>query len=169
MAAGKYTSQTASATGPITTTGDASFAYGFGLSASYRIIGGLSLGVAPQAIFTVRDKVDPNPSVSTTPPAGKEYDLMARVAYAFQVEDTIALYLEVLPGYSILQQGGNGDAAKGFVLAFGGGVAMNVTNRIFTNLGVGYQLGFQKLPAADLSAEVRTKYVRVALGGGVRF
>jgi hypothetical protein len=168
MAAGRFTSQVASATGPMRATGDASFAYGFALSGSYRIIRGLSVGLAPQAIFNVKDKVNPDRSMTAAPAAGKEYDLMARVAYAFQVEETIALYVEVLPGYSILQEA-VGDTAKGFVLGFGGGVAMNVTDLVFANLGVGYQLGFQKLPAADMNAEVRTKYARVALGGGVRF
>src|SRR5580765_720705 len=47
MAVGKITA-------PIGTkevTGDASFAYGVGLSASYKIIAGLGVGLAPQAIF----------------------------------------------------------------------------------------------------------------------
>ena len=95
---------------------------------------------------------------------------MARVAYTLQVVDTIALYAEVLPGFSfILPPASGGDTASGPVFAFGVGSMMDVTSRAFVSLGAGYQVGFQKLPAMDMNLDLRTKYVRVALGGGVRF
>jgi hypothetical protein len=162
MAVGKFTTPV----GAMETTGDASFAYGVGLSASILLIRGLSVGLAPQVIYNVQDKV--NPSQLAAPGAAKEYDLMARVAYAFPIVDTIALYLEVLPGYSLIIQPA-ANTSKGLVLGFGGGVTMDLTDRIFANLGIGYQVGFQKVLQGDMDADNRTKYVRVALGGGVRF
>jgi Outer membrane protein beta-barrel domain len=145
--------------GGVTMTADAAFAFGVGVSASYVIRPGLSVGLAPQAIFNVKPKVEVGD-------AAKQYDLMARVAYTFPVVDNIALYAEVLPGYSIISPP-DGDSAKGLVLAFGGGAAMDLTDKTFATLGVGYQIGFQK--RAEMNTEVSTKYVRVAVGGGVRF
>ena len=48
-------------------TSDASFAYGVGVTVSRRVIAGLSLGLVPQVIFNVQDKV--NPSQLAAPPA----------------------------------------------------------------------------------------------------
>ena len=162
MAVGKITSPI----GPKEVTGDASFAYGVGLSASYEIIAGLGLGLAPQAIFNVNYKV--NPSQLMSPPAATEYDIMARVAYTLPIVETIAVYAEALPGYSIIALPGT-SPAKGFVLGLGGGVAMDVGARAFVNLGAGYQIGFQKVSQASMDLDNRTKYVRVVLGGGVKF
>lgn len=151
--------------GAMEATGDASFAYGVGLAFNYRMMAGLSIGLAPQAIFNVKYKVSPSP---VPIPTATEYDVMARLAYTAPVVETIALYAEVLPGYSLIAQPGS--AAKGFVLGLGGGVVMGLGDRSFANLGVGYQIGFQTVSqASTLSADDRTKYLRVALGGGVRF
>jgi hypothetical protein len=152
--------------GGMEASGDALFAYGFGLSASYRVLAGLSVGLAPQAIYNVNYKV--TPSELAPPPAAKQYDLMARVAYEFSLADTITPYLELLPGYSIIALPGT-SAAKGLVLAAGGGVTMDMTDRIFVNLGIGYQWGFQKVPQTGVELDNKTRYLRVALGGGVRF
>ena len=157
MAVGKFIASP----GGMSVTADAAFAYGVGLSAGYVVKPGLSVGLAPQAIFNVKPKEDSGGGA-------KEYDLMARVAYAFPVVDTIAVYAEVLPGYSLISPP-SGDTAKGLALAFGVGGAMDVTNRIFANLGVGYQIGFQKVSAGAMDVDNRTKYVRVVLGGGVKF
>jgi hypothetical protein len=145
--------------------GDASLAYGVGLSASFRIVSGFSVGVAPQIISNVNYKVSP---AGAAPDAVKETDLMARLAYTFPVVETIGLYVEALPGYSRLAQAG-GKPATGFVVAFDAGADMGITDRIFANLGAGYQLGFQSLTVAGEKVDTRTRYVRVSLGGGVRF
>ena len=147
------------------TQGDASFAYGFGLSASFRVIAGLSVGVAPQIISNVNYKE--YKGVGTPPPAVRETDLMARLAYTFPIVETIGLYVAVLPGYSLI--GLAGTPAKGLVLAFEGGVDMAITDRIFANFGGGYQLGFQSVTEVEGKFDARTRYVRVNLGGGVRF
>jgi len=145
--------------------GDASLAYGVGLSASFRVIAGFSVGVAPQIISNVNYKVPPAGAV---PDAVRETDLMARLAYTFPIVETIGVYVEALPGYSLLPQAG-GTPAKGFVVAFDAGADMGITNRIFVNLAAGYQLGFQSLTVAGEKVDTRTRYARVSLGGGVRF
>ncbi len=145
--------------------GDAALAYGVGLSASLRVIAGFSVGVAPQIISNVNYKVPPP---GAAPDAVRETDLMARLAYTFPVVETIGLYVEALPGYSIITQAG-GSSAKGFVVAFDGGADMGITDHIFANLAAGYQLGFQSLTVAGEKVDTRTRYVRVSLGGGVRF
>jgi hypothetical protein len=157
MAVGKFTSTP----GGMTTTADAAFAYGVAVSGNYMVLPGLSVGLAPQVVLNVKAKDDPGD-------AAKEVDLMARLAYTFPVVDTISLYAEVLPGYSLIIPQ-DGDTAAGLVLAFGVGGIMDLSRLAFVSMGGGYQVGFQKLPAMDMNAEVRTKYVRVALGGGVRF
>jgi hypothetical protein len=162
MGLGKLTTPIGSAEA----TGDALFAYGFGFSLGYRVFGGLNVGVAPQVIYDVNYKVNPSPLAP--PPAAKEIDLLARVAYEFSLADGITPYLEFLPGYSLIDLPG-GTPAKGFVLAVGGGVAMDLTNRIFVNMGLGYQWGFQKVSPAGVAVDNSTRYLRVALGGGVRF
>jgi hypothetical protein len=148
------------------TQGDASFAYGFGLAADYRILAGFSAGIAPQIIYNVAYKQ--YPAQVTPPPATSETDYMLRLAYTFPVVDTIGVYLEALPGYSNINQPG-GSAASGFVFAFGGGADMELANRIFTTVGAGYQLGFQSLTIAGDKFDTRTRYIRVNLGAGVRF
>ena len=148
------------------TQGDASFAYAFALQASYRVIAGLELGIAPQILYNVNYKVYPADIMA--PPASKETDLMARVAYTFPVVETIGVYVAALPGYSIIGQPGS-PSAKGFVLALDGGVEMSLTDRIFVDLGGGYQFGFQSVTVSGTKLDDRVRYVRVNLGGGVRF
>ena len=46
---------------------------------------------------------------------------------------------------------------------------MDMSDRIFINLGVGYQLGYQSLKVVGMSRDYRTEYVRIALGVGARF
>jgi hypothetical protein len=155
MALGRFTSTVST-----TETNDAAFAYGFGLAAGYEILRGLSVGLAPQLILNVKDK--------TSSSTAKQFDLMARVAYAYPVVETISIYAEVLPGYSLIIPPAGG-FPRGFVVAFGGGCAMNLTDRVFVNLGVDYQMGFQTRYDSGVGFETRTKYLRASLGGGVKF
>lgn len=148
------------------TQGDASLAYGFGLSASFRIIAGLSVGVAPQIISNVNYKE--YTGVGAAPPAVRETDLMGRLAYTFPVVETIGLYVAVLPGYSTLPLPG-GISASGLVLAFEAGADMGITDRIFLNFAGGYQWGFQSVSVVEGKFDARTRYARLNLGGGVRF
>jgi hypothetical protein len=158
MGVGKYSNSPNAVT---TVTTDAAFAYGFGLSAGYEVIPHLVVGLAPQVIFNVKEKV---PGVPTS--AARQYDLMARVAYGLTVVEGTSVYAEVFPGYSVITT----DATpSGFVVAFGLGAAMQMTDRIFVNVGGGYQIGFQKWSKGANTYTTSTKYLRVALGGGVRF
>jgi hypothetical protein len=142
---------------------DLAFAYGVGLSFGYVVIPGLTVGLAPQGVFNVKAKNAPS---GTT--AAKEYDIMARVAYAYTVAPKFAVYAEVLPGYSIISNPSPANAGKGLVLAGGVGAMMDVTDQVFVNLGVGYQMGFQKASVAGISGDEKTKFLRIAVGAGIR-
>jgi hypothetical protein len=162
MALGKYTYSDSFTT---TASSDAYFAYGFALSAGYEVLPGLVVGLAPQVIFNVQ----PKPLESSNPAVAKEIDLLARVAYGFQVVDGISIYAEVLPGVSRISPSDESSPSDGLVLAFGAGCAMDLTGRYFVNLAGGYQMGFQSQSSGVHKMELRASYVRVAMGGGVRF
>ena len=163
MLIGKETVQSPLGSG--SATSDLKFAYGFGLTAGYAVIPGLSVGIAPQFIFNVNEK-------NATGDAAKEIDLMARIAYAYHVIPNLAVYAEVLPGYSIfsvpnLPSGVS--SPKGFVFAGGVGGAYDITDMFFANLGVGYQMGFQTYSFGGKSYDSKTSFLRIAVGGGVKF
>lgn len=153
-----------SSVGGMDTRSDMAGAFGFGLSASYRLIPGLSLGFAPQMLFSLKPKGDGiTPTQSMT-----EYDLMARIAYAYPLAEAVAVYAELLPGYSIIVPSA-GDSVKGFVLGFGAGLAIDVSSRLFATLGAGYQLGFQRRSGEGIeSGEAKTRFLRVAMSLGFR-
>lgn len=156
MALGRFTTQP----GGVRETDDSAFAYGVNLSVGYEVLPGLSVGLAPQAILNVKAKQDSD--------TAKEFDIMVRVAYAYPIVERTKIYAEFLPGYSIITPP-IGTAAKGLVFALGAGCALDMTDRIFVNLGVGYQMGFQKRTDGSTDYDVKPKYVRVAFGGGVKF
>jgi hypothetical protein len=141
-------------------TVDAALAYGVSLSASYEVLSGLLVGLAPQYTLNVKDKMSSD--------VAKELDILARVAYAYRPADTITVYAEVLPGYSLILPP-SGAVAKGFVMVLGAGTAMDLTERFFATVGLGYQIGFQNRLEETTQLKTRTSYVRVTLGGGVRF
>ena len=156
--------KTAADNSGVTTSGDLSLAYGVCLSASYTVLSGLSVGIAPQLVLNVKPK-------DASWDASKEYDLMARVAYAYSVATKIAVYGEFMPGYSIisvpnLPQGI--DNPSGLVLAFGVGATLDITDQLFANLGVGYQMGFQKTTFLGMDFDGKTKFLRVAIGVGMK-
>jgi hypothetical protein len=144
-----------------TVKSDAAFAYGFGLSAGYEILPRLVVGVAPQVIFNVKEK---SPEIVSDPVL--EYDLLARVAYVFPVVDGTSIYAEVLPGYSVIM---NDAGSKGVVVAFGLGANIDLSERVFVSLAAGYQMGFQSWSKEMNTFQTRTRFVRMAIGGGVRF
>ena len=160
------------ATGPSghSTSSNLDASYGVGLSIGYRILSGLSVGIAPQVVFHLSSKdYGGYPVIESE----KEYDLMARIAYAYTVIPKLDIYAEVLPGYAIVTYnqiilGVQSPNAKGIVLGGGVGAAFAITDRLFVNAGVGYQLGFQKVSYIR-DDDVKTKFLRIALGGGVKF
>jgi opacity protein-like surface antigen len=171
MSLGKFTASY----GGMRIPADAAFAPGVSISVGYRIFRYLSVGLAPQAIFNVGTKEDPTgaglPVVMST-----EYDLMARLVGLLPLVETITIYGELLPGYSLIKPS-EGNTAKGFVLAGGVGVAMDLSDAMFLNLGVGYQQGYQTRTdtaviegeTTKVTTDVQTEYWRVALGVGMRF
>lgn len=148
-----------------TSTQDAYFAYGVGISGSYQVVPGLLIGLAPQAIFNVQAK----PNDVAYAKAMTEVDVMARIAYADRVAENVTVYVEALPGYSLILPSDDSAIAKGLVLGFDVGAAFDMTDRTFLNVGGGYQIGFQSQSEGIHNQQLRTRYVRVALGGGVRF
>jgi len=137
---------------------DSMFAYGVGLLASFEVIRGLSVGIAPQYVLNGKSK-------EQTGDGDKEIDLLARIAYGYQVPNVVTVYAEVLPGFSIVLPS-VGDTSKGLVLAVGAGAMIDLSRRFYANVGAGYQMGFQ---TQDANSFYRPTYVRVVLGTGVRF
>jgi|SRR5581483_9603074 len=154
MARGKITATAAGKT----SHDDGAFAAGVGLSVGYEVYRGLVVGIAPQAIFLGKIKTNSGA-------AQKHYDLLARVAYGYSIPDVVTLYAEVLPGYSFVHPSDN-DMSKGFVLAFGVGAAMDLSQQVFVNMGAGYEMGFQNQTA---TANYRVNYIRAVLGVGMKF
>jgi len=143
------------------TTSDAAFAYGGAVSVGYEVIPHLTVGLAPQVIFHVTPKDDQSI-------VSRQIDAMARVAYSFPVAQGTALYVELLPGYSLIMPSA-GDTAKGLIIGGGAGAVMDMGDRYFVNLGAGYQVGWQSRSEGMMTFDVRTKFIRVALGFGARF
>jgi hypothetical protein len=149
---------------------DAAFAYGIGVSLSVRIVAGLSVGLAPQTVFNVKGQDDAERSAT-------EYDIMARVAYAHAVMPRLTVYGEVLPGYSVISlpshltniEGSTLNDPTGFVLGFGAGAALDLADMFFVNLGLGYQVGFQQGSVGRCEFDFKTRYARIAFGGGMKF
>lgn len=142
---------------------DAAFAYGFSLSAGYEVLPNFVVGLAPQLIFNVKEKEPEIKSEEDT--AVNQIDILARLAYEYPVVETIRVYAEVLPGYSLIR---NTAGSKGFVLAGGLGAAMDIADRYFLNVAAGYQLGFQKWSEGSITYDTSTRFIRVVLGGGIR-
>jgi hypothetical protein len=173
MSLGKFTASY----GGMRIPADAAFAPGVSLSVGYQIIPRyFTVGLAPQVIFNVGTKEDPT-GAGRGVIMSTEYDFMARAAGTLPIVETIALYAEVLPGYSLIKPS-EGNTAKGLVLAGGAGAIMDLSESVYVNLGVGYQYGFQSRTDTNtrmdgtqtkVTTDVKTQYYRVSLGVGVRF
>jgi hypothetical protein len=147
---------------------DLKFGYGFAITAGYAVIPGLTVGIAPQFLFGLK------PDMPGVTDSAKEIDIMARVAYSYKLIPGLSVYGEVLPGYSIImlpdsQKQGGLKNPKGFVVAFGAGAAYDINEMFFANLGIGYQMGFQSTSAGGTNVDVKTSFLRVLVGGGVKF
>jgi hypothetical protein len=49
------------------------------------------------------------------------------------------------------------------------GWAFDVTDQFFVHFGIGYQLGFQKMSVLEYELDMKTRFLRIALGGGKKF
>jgi hypothetical protein len=138
---------------------DLAFAYGMGLSIGHAVFHGLSVGVAPQVLFNIKH--------AAQAPASTQYDLLARIAYTFRLSARVSIYGEILPGYSIISHP-TGDRATGSVIAYGAGGMVDVANRAFLNLAMGYQQGYQRIPLEGIDYWHRDQFWRLVLGVGWR-
>lgn len=159
MALGKITSQSAGTTN----SGDGAFASGVGVAASFDVYRGFMVGIAPQTIFKGKLKALPG-GAATKFGTDQQYDFLLRLAYAYSIPGVVTLYGEVLPGYSIIYPA-PANTSKGLVMVYGVGAEMDMTQRVFVNFGVGYQMGYQK----EAVGFYRNNYVRGNLGLGMRF
>lgn len=151
------------------TSSDLDTTYGLCLSAGFRILAGLSAGVAPQVIFHLSGK---DSAGYSTLDSETEYDLMARIAYMQAIGPKVAVYAELMPGFSIVTYdritvGSHPPSAKGFVVGGGFGAAFDITDRFFINGGIGYQQGFQR-SSGIIDTDVKTRFVRIVVGGGAK-
>jgi len=143
---------------------DAAFAWGVGLNASVNVFRGLMVGIAPQVIY--KGKVNANEDRSYTKYGDdSQYDLLLRLAYDYSIPEVATFYVEVLPGYSIIYPATQ-DTSKGLVMVYGIGAELDLFKRVYANLGVGYQMGYQTVSSASY---YRNTYVRGTLGVGMRF
>jgi len=145
-------------------TADGGFAWGIGLNASVNVFRGLMVGLAPQVIY--KGKVKSNEDRTYTMFGDdSQYDLLLRLAYAYSIPEVATFYVEVLPGYSIIYPATQ-DTSKGLVMVYGIGAELDLSKRVYANLGVGYQMGYQTVSSASY---YRNTYVRGTLGLGMRF
>lgn len=154
--------------GPLEGEDDAAFAFGVMPTFDFGINQFLFVGLAPQFIFNVNGK-------DSDGDAGQELDLRARVGGIAKVADTIRLFGYVAPGYSIVMvpdKPDGQDNPAGFVLGFAAGAAFDLTPAMFLSGEVGYQVGYQgttvSAPGGDVDVELKTNYLHLGIGLGVR-
>jgi len=135
---------------------DSAIAFGVMPVFDYLVLPNVFVGAAPSYTFNVKGKDDMGA-------ASKELDLLLRVGYGLPVSEKLGLYGYASPGYSIISQS-QGDSAKGLVLGLHAGAMMDVASNLFVNGQLGYQLGFQKLADADM----KSNFLQIGLGVGMR-
>jgi hypothetical protein len=54
------------------------------------------------------------------------------------------------------------------VIAGGVGAMMDVSDRLFVNIGMGYQIGFQSASPSGEKWGLQTRFLRIALGIGMK-
>ena len=139
---------------------DAAFAFGIMPVFDYSIMPNFFVGFSPLYAFNVKPK-------DATGDAAKELDLMVRIGGMLPAGDKLNVYGYLSPGYSMIMPS-QGDSAKGLTVGVHAGAAFDVASNIFVNGQVGYQLGFQKVSVGGQDADVKTNYLQIALGAGMR-
>ncbi len=149
--------------GNVTASSDAAFAFGLAPFFDYSVHPNFFIGVSPQYIFNVKGKDD-------TGSAGKEFDILLRLGGNAPVADRLQLYGYLAPGYSviILPSGTGLDNPKGFVLGVHAGGMLDVTPALFVNAELGYQVGFQSISQNGRTADLKSNFFQIGLGGGIR-
>jgi hypothetical protein len=135
---------------------DTAFAFGLMPAIDYLLSTYYFVGFAPQFTFNVNGK-------DGAGDAAKAVDLLVRLGGNAPVADNIELYGYIAPGYSIVFPNG-GDNPAGFVLGFHGGAILDISPTVFTNLEIGYQVGFQTVNSSDY----KLNYFQIGIGAGFR-
>jgi len=149
--------------GGVSASGDTAFAFGIMPFFDYLLTRNFFVGLGPMYTLNVKSK-------DATGSASKELDLQARIGGEVPASDQIEVYGYVAPGYSIIMPpsgSGSSTNAKGFEVGFHAGGMFNVSPLVFLNAEVGYQLGFQKVTEGSVSADAKSSFFQIGLGGGV--
>jgi hypothetical protein len=148
--------------GGISESDDTAFAFGIMPFFDYLLSPNFFIGLGPMYTLNVKGK-------NSSGTAAKELDLQLRLGGEAPVSDKIDLYGYLSPGYSIIMfPSGAGSNPKGFELGIHAGGIFNVSPVVFLNAEVGYQLGFQKVSELGVSADAKSSFLQIGLGGGVR-
>jgi len=144
---------------------DTKFAIGAFPFFDYLFTPNLFAGLAVQYTFNIKAKDQ------TSGDASKQLDIMLRLGGGGYVADKLQVYGYLSPGYSIIMVPSDAGSSnpKGFMLGFHAGAMYDVTPGAFLNLEIGYQLGFQKISESGVSADFKSNFGQIGLGGGIRF
>jgi len=145
------------------TEADAAFAFGIAPIFDYNITSMFFIGASPTYTFNVKGK--------DATDSAKELDLLLRVGANFPAADKLTVYGYLSPGYSIIQLPSSSsgvDNPAGLVLGFHAGAQFDVAPTFFLQGQLGYQIGFQKTSVGGMDVDLKTSYLQIGLGGGIR-
>jgi len=144
---------------------DTKFAIGAFPFFDYLFTPNLFGGIAVQYTFNIKSKDQ------TSGDASKQLDIMLRLGGGTYVADHVQVYGYLSPGYSIIMvpSAAGTNNPKGFMLGVHAGAMYDVTPGAFLNLELGYQFGFQSVSQGGVSADFKSNFGQIGLGGGVRF
>lgn len=146
--------------GNVEVSADAAFAFGLRPAFDYSINDYFFIGASPQFLFNVKGKNDDS--------SGKEFDLLLRVGGHAPVADKIHLYGYLSPGYSVIYPPTGNNNASGFVLGVTGGAIYSFPGNVFAVADLGYQFGYQKVSTGNFELDLKSSYLLIGLGAGVK-
>jgi hypothetical protein len=133
------------------------FAFGVMPAFDYLVHQNFFVGLGPTYTFNVKG--------SDAPEASKQFDILLRLGGGAPIAEKLQLFGYLAPGYSIIQvPSGTGDNPKGLTVGAHAGAIYELSQALFLNGTLGYQVGMQKVMSSDL----KTQYLQVALGVGMR-
>lgn len=139
---------------------DAAAAFGFMPFLDFLLTPNFFIGLSPTYTLNVK--------AEGWDDAGTKLDLALRLGGGAPVSDRLDLYGYLTPGYSIVDVPNVENNATGFVLGLHAGVMYSLSQAVFLNGELGYQVGFQEVSIAGQSVDGKTSYLQIGLGGGLR-
>jgi hypothetical protein len=133
-----------------------SFAFGVMPAFDYLVHPNFFVGIGPTYTFNVKSKDAPGDAAS-------QLDILLRLGGGAPIAEKLHLFGYLAPGYSIVSPP-QGDSAKGLTVGAHAGAIYELATSLFLNGTLGYQVGMQKVMDVDL----KTNYLQVALGVGMR-